>query len=231
MINCTASIQQVETNRSVVPGALIVSELRFLRDSLAEILSRVPAIQVCGQASTVSNALTLAEAMRPEIVLLDVAFPGGTETAAELCAVLPAVNVIALGVRETEESVLAWAAAGAVGYVPNTASVDDLVSLVGQISRGEQSCPSHIAGSLLRRIASSGRGLTVTSSAASRSLILTHREQQIFRLVGAGLSNKAIARRLCISLGTTKSHVHNLLGKLSLKRRTDVISRTHNASL
>lgn len=227
------AMEQVELqerpNRSLVLGALIVSELRFLRDSLAEILSRVPAIEVCGQASTVANALALAEAMRPEIVLLDVAFPGGTETASGLCALLPAVNVIALGVRETEESVLAWAGAGAVGYVPNTASVDDLVALVGQISRGEQSCPSHIAGSLLRRIASRGRGPTALSSAASPALMLTHREREIFNLVGAGLSNKAIARRLCISLGTTKSHVHNLLGKLSLKRRTDVISRTHSA--
>lgn len=212
-----------------VLGALIVSELRFLRDSLAELLSRVSGIQVCGQASTVASAMALAAAMRPAIVLLDVAFPDGMETAAGLCAALPAVNVIALGVRETEASVLAWAGAGAVGYVPNTASVDDLVSLVGQISRGEQTCPSHIAGSLLRRIASTGRSSNAAFHEASPALALTHREQEIFRLVGAGLSNKAIARRLCISLGTTKSHVHNLLGKLSLKRRTDVISRAQNA--
>jgi two-component system nitrate/nitrite response regulator NarL len=221
---------QTGSHHCVALGALIVSELRFLRDSLAEILNRVPAIRICGQASTMASALSLAETMRPEIVLLDVAFPGGTDTVAALCAVLPEVNVIALGVRETEESVLAWAGAGAVGYVPNTASVDDLVSLVGQISRGEQSCPSHIAGSLLRRIASSGRWPAGASSVAPPSLMLTHREQEIFRLVGAGLSNKAIARRLCISLGTTKSHVHNLLGKLSLKSRTDVISRAHSAS-
>ena len=215
---------------SGVPGVLIVSELRFLRDSLSEVLSRVPAIRVCGQASALSDALALTEVIRPEIILLDVAFPGGPEVAAKICAVLPAVRVIALGVRETEESVLAWTIAGSVGYVPSTASVDDLISLIGQISRGEQSCPSHIAGSLLRRIASSRLGAAPPYSAPAPSLPLTQREHEIFLLLGAGLSNKAIARKLSISLGTTKSHVHNLLGKLSLKCRTEVISRAHGTS-
>jgi len=218
---------------SVVLDAMIVSELRFLQDSLVEILSRIPAIRVCGQAGTMANALASAETMRPGIVLLDVAFPRGTEAAAGLCALLPEVNVIAFGVREIDENVLAWAEAGVVRYVPNTASVDDVVSLIEQISRGEQSCPSHIAGSLLRRIAGAGRaglGTDAAKTKTSTSMPLTYREREIFRLLGAGLSNKEIARRLCISLGTTKSHVHNLFGKLSVKRRTDVITRAHGAS-
>jgi two-component system nitrate/nitrite response regulator NarL len=214
-----------ESNKAVAHGALIVSELRFLRDSLAEILGRLSDLQVCGQASTLASALVSAETTRPRIVLLDVAFPAGTDTVAALCALVPGVNVIALGVHETEEDVLAWANAGIVGYVPNTASVDELILLIGQISRGEQSCPSHIAGSLLRRIAAAGRGRAAASALTSPASALTFRELEIFRLVGAGLSNKDIARRLCISVGTTKSHVHNVLGKLSLKRRAEVISR------
>jgi DNA-binding NarL/FixJ family response regulator len=215
---------QVEPYRSEVLGALVVSEVRFLRDCLIDILSRMPAIRISGQAATAANALASAEATRPGVVLLDVAFPEGIETASDLCALLPGANIIALGIRKTEANVLAWAEAGIVGYVPNTASVDDLILLLGQISGGEQSCPSHIAGSLLRRIAASGRGTAAASAAAPLSL-LTCREQEIFRLVSAGLSNKDIARRLCISLGTTKSHVHNLLGKLSLHRRADVMAQ------
>jgi len=214
-----------ESDAALAHGALIVSELRFLRDSLVEILGRLSDLQVCGQAATLAGALVCAETTRPRIVLLDVAFPAGTETVAALCALVPGVNVIALGVHETEEHVLAWANAGVVGYVPNTASVDDLILLIGQISRGEQSCPSHIAGSLLRRVAAAGRGWAPASAPASPSSALTFRELEIFRLVGAGLSNKDIARRLCISVGTTKSHVHNVLGKLCLKRRAEVISR------
>jgi DNA-binding NarL/FixJ family response regulator len=97
--------------------------------------------------------------------------------------------------------------------------------LIGQISRGEQACPSHIAGSLLRRLAATAPAVPATPLAPQ----LTRRESEILALVGEGLSNKDIARRLGISLGTTKSHVHNLLGKLSVPRRADAMTRVYAA--
>jgi DNA-binding NarL/FixJ family response regulator len=212
-----------ESSVWVVRDALIISAVRFLRDCLADILGRVPQLGICKQAATLEHAFGLLESTHPGIVLHDVAFPGGADTAARLCAAFPDISVIALGVCETEESVLAWAEAGIAGYVPNTASVDDLVELIGKINRGEQPCSSRIAGSLLRRIAARKRESTPASCT------LTQREQQIFRLVGAGLCNKDIARRLGISLGTTKTHVHNLLGKLSVQRRADVIVSVRSA--
>jgi len=204
-------------------GTLVVSNVRFLRESLAEILARAPGLHVCGQCATLAHALAAVATQRPGIVLLDVAFPGGTAAAARLSASGPNVRVVALAVTETEENVLAWAEAGIAGYVPNTASVDELVALIGQISRGEQACPSRIAGSLLRRIAATERG----AGPASSSPPLTRRELEILQLVGAGLSNKDIARRLGISLSTTKSHVHSLLGKLNLQRRAEVMAQVH----
>jgi two-component system nitrate/nitrite response regulator NarL len=204
-----------------LPSTLIVSEVCFLRESLAEILTRA-GIMVFGQSGTLPLALAIAEARQPEIVLLDVAFPGGVAAAMSLAAALPKASVVALAIAETEENVLAWAEAGIAGYVPNTASVDDLVSLIGQIRRGEQTCPTRIAGSLLRRIGAGGRS---GKQAPALSTPLTRRELEISRLIATGLSNKDIARRLGISLGTTKSHVHNLLGKLSVQRRAEVIAR------
>jgi two-component system, NarL family, nitrate/nitrite response regulator NarL len=199
-------------------GALIVSEVRFLRESLAEILAQASGIEVCGQSATLADALVAAEALRPAIVLLDAAFPSGMAAVARLTAVIPQANVVVLAIAETEENVLAWAEAGIAGYVPNTASVSELASLIEQISRGEQTCPSRIVGRLLRRIATSGRGAGPEVPAAAA---LTRREFEILRLVGEGLSNKDIARRLRISLGTTKSHVHNLFGKLSVQGRAE----------
>jgi DNA-binding NarL/FixJ family response regulator len=201
----------------------IISGVRFLRDSLAEILGRVPALHICGEAAGLTEAVTAA---RPDIFLLDAAIPGGTQTARKLAEAAPGTRIIVIGVGETVEKILAWAEAGIAGYVPNTASIDELILLIGQISHGEQPCPSGIAGSLLRRIAAPAAG---RAPATPEAAPLTGREQEIYRLVGAGLSNKDIARRLRISLGTTKSHVHNLLGKLSLQRRADVMARAHGA--
>jgi two-component system nitrate/nitrite response regulator NarL len=209
-------------------GVLIVSEVRFLLESLAETLGRASGIHICGQSATLAQAISAARTLQPAIVLLDVAFPSGTGAAAQLSAAIPESSVVALALVETEENVLAWAEAGVAGYVPNTASVVDLMLLIKQISRGEQTCSSRIAGSLLRRVASSG-GRTGSGAPVLTKALLTRREAQILGLVGEGLSNKEIARRLSISLGTTKSHVHNLLGKLSVQRRADVIPRSHAA--
>jgi len=107
----------------------------------------------------------------------------------------------------------------------NTASVADLLDLIDGIARGEQVCPSRIAGSLLRRLAAQGLDRAPVAEAQP----LTRREQEILRLVGAGLSNKDIARRLSINLGTTKTHVHNVLGKLHLQRRAEVMVRVGGA--
>jgi DNA-binding NarL/FixJ family response regulator len=206
----------------------IISGVRFLRDSLAEILGRVPALHICGEAADLTEALT---ATRPDIFLLDAAIPGGTETSRKLAEAAPGTRIIVIGVGETVERILAWAEAGIAGYVPDTASIDELILLIGQISHGEQPCPSGIAGSLLRRIAAgqaaAGQAAAGRPPITPEAAPLTGREQEIYHLVGAGLSNKDIARRLRISLGTTKSHVHNLLGKLSLQRRAEVMARAH----
>jgi DNA-binding NarL/FixJ family response regulator len=203
---------------------LIVSEVRFLRDSLAEVLARLPTVQICGQAASLAQAVAAVEQLHPSILLLDVGLPGGRQSAAKFSAEHPAIRVVAFGIAETEEHVLAWTAAGIAGYVPNTASVDDLIALVEQIANGEQSCSPRIAGSLLRRLRAGFQAALTPDTPP-----LTPREQEIFDLIGAGLSNKAIARRLSISLGTAKSHVHNVLNKLKLQRRAEVMTRLHSS--
>src|SRR5271157_1732659 len=101
--------------------ALIVSQVRFLRDSLVEVLVRAPGVRVWGQAATLAEAIASAEAMGPGILLFDAAFSGGAQSAMQLCSAVPGAVVIVLGVFETEENVLGWAESGVAGYVPNTA--------------------------------------------------------------------------------------------------------------
>jgi hypothetical protein len=136
-------------------GTLVISKVRFLREGLAEILERAQGIPITGQSSTLADALSAAAASRPTTVLLDAAFPDSMSVVAELSTVIPESNLIVFAVTEVENDVLPWARAGMVRYVPSTGSVNDVISLIGQISRGEQNCLPHVAESLLRGVATS----------------------------------------------------------------------------
>jgi DNA-binding NarL/FixJ family response regulator len=134
------------------------------------------------------------------------------------------LRVVVFALSETVESVLAWAEAGVAGYIPCTAGASDLCALVDDISAGRQACSGVVAAGLLQRIAAISVG---PAKADSGPQALTPRELEIVRLISTGLSNKEIARRLNIGLTTTKSHVHNALGKLQVQRRGQVATWMH----
>src|SRR5580704_7733341 len=117
---------------STAIGAVILSEIRFLRECLAEILGRDPGLRIQGVCATLAHALETAQAVRPQIILLDAAFPEGTATARGLRAAVPSSQIVVIAIAETEENILAWAEAGIAGYVPNTASLQELTALLHQ---------------------------------------------------------------------------------------------------
>jgi two-component system, NarL family, nitrate/nitrite response regulator NarL len=201
---------------------LVLSDIRFLRDGLAEVLGRDPTFRIVGTAANPAEALVAAREGSPDVILIDTTLPGGLAATRQFCEILPQVRLIALAVTETDAEVIAWAKAGVHGYVPRSAALGDLVGLLIEIMHGEQVCSTRVAAGLLRWIAKEARDQGSRPSAASPSPTLTTREEQVARLIEAGLSNKEIARRLNIGLATTKSHVHNVLGKLDLTRRSQI---------
>jgi two-component system, NarL family, nitrate/nitrite response regulator NarL len=206
---------------------LILSDIRFFREGLAEILKREGSFAAIGLAANIGEALAAAADAAPRIILIDVALPDGLAAASRLRNLSPQPQIVALALAETEPAVIAWAEAGVSGYVPRSAALSELVVLLEGIMRGEQACSGNIAAGLLRWISQSPRRAEPQASAADPGS-LTVREEQVVRLIGAGLSNKEIARQLKIGLGTTKSHVHNVLGKLELQRRSQVARWIHS---
>ena len=199
---------------------IIVSRVRLIRECLSQALSSDPSIQVLEVCAELGHALESIESLRPGMVLLDAAFRGGSSVASQLGRMFPRTQIVAVALSETEDTILDWAEAGIAGYVPDTASMRELPILLTQIHRGEQTCPSRIAGSLLRGMARPGPDGKIRTKGGG--VALTPRERVIMRHIGAGLSNKDIARSLDISLGTAKSHVHNIFGKLNLRSRTQL---------
>ncbi|MBO0737645.1 MAG: response regulator transcription factor [Alphaproteobacteria bacterium] len=200
---------------------LVVWGARFLGESLAEILERDPLVSVVGICTDLSEAVALSPALEADVALVDARIPEGLAGVRHALDIAPGLRIVACAVRETEEDIVAWAEAGVIGYIPRTASVSDLARMILDIHAGEQSCSGRVAAGLLRRIARTG-GQSTGRDTPFRAAALTKRERQAAELIRSGLSDKEIARQLNISLATTKSHVHNLLGKLNVRRRSQV---------
>jgi DNA-binding NarL/FixJ family response regulator len=204
---------------------LIVSDIRFLREGLAEVLTRESAFRTIHVAADLTHALAAMRAASPDMVLIDAALPDGLSAARRLRSLAPQVQIIALAVAETDAEVISWAEAGISGYVPRSVALGDLTDVLTGIRRGEQACSTHVAAGLLRRIANAPHA---TATSPRPSYALTAREEEVVGLIGAGLTNKEIARHLKIGLATTKSHVHNVLGKLELAGRNQVSRWVHD---
>jgi DNA-binding NarL/FixJ family response regulator len=205
---------------------LLIADVRFYREGLAHALTCDGRFVVVDAIAQRDGPLAVTDALAPDIVLLDATLPHAIELATRLSQRAGAVKVIALGVVESENSVVAWAEAGACGYVRCDASFEQLTQVVVDCARGEFRCAPHIAASLLRRVAElSTSGLTDAQHAAWSQL--TRRERDILQLIGRGLSNKEIASELGIELPTAKNHVHRVFEKLNLHRRADVMVWMH----
>ncbi|MBV8120332.1 MAG: response regulator transcription factor [Alphaproteobacteria bacterium] len=200
---------------------LVVWAVRFTRESLAEILERDPLVAVVGQCASLSEAVALSSSLKADVILLDGRIPDGPATVRRALDIAPDLRIIACSVRETEEDIIAWAEVGVIGYIPRTAALADFVRLMIDIHNGEQMSSGRVVTGLLRRIAMAARRRP-NRDAALLLPALTKREREAAELIRSGLSDKEIARQLNISLATTKSHVHNLLGKLNVQRRSQV---------
>jgi two-component system, NarL family, nitrate/nitrite response regulator NarL len=193
----------------------IVADIRLYREGLAEVLDRQPGIRVVGTAGHDEADVRHIVQAAPDVVLLDMAMPTSPSIARMLGDSGAGIAVLALGVPETEHHVLACAKVGAAGYVPREGSLQDLLEGVRQVARGEAHYSPRLVPVLLQRFAARG---APREPAAER---LTARELEIVELIDQGLTNQEIAKQLYIELATVKNHVHNILEKLHLRRRTE----------
>jgi two-component system nitrate/nitrite response regulator NarL len=200
----------------------LIAEVRLYREGLEQILGREEPFDVVGASPSLAAAIPLLRRMAPDVVLLDLAADGPT-AARLLRQELPEARLVALAIREVEAEVLAWAEAGMAGYVSREASLAEVSATIRRAVAGELVCPPRITANLVRHL-SQVAGQRPAQPAPAR---LTARETDVVRLIGRGLSNKEIARELSIALPTVKNHVHSVLEKLQVRRRTEAVSLLH----
>ena len=203
---------------------VIASEVHLFREGVASILADQDGVTVIGTAD-VSGARAMACELKPDIVLLDATRRESVEHAKSLAAELPDSKIVALGITETRDDILAWAAAGTAGYVRSDAAAKEVVAVLARVMRDELLCSPRTTASLYRQVALLSHEGHETTSVD----VLSRRERQIALLIHRGLSNKEIARELGIEAATVKNHVHHILDKLKVRRRGEVVQRVRSS--
>jgi DNA-binding NarL/FixJ family response regulator len=199
---------------------LVVTGIRFYREGLSAVLGGHPGFAACGTARDAAEARAcLAADPCPDVVLLDVSLPGARELVTG-CAHPAGARVVVIAVGDQDDDLLEWAELGVAGYVGRDGSVEELCEVVDAAARGELRCSPAMAGTLLRHL-STLAGIVRGARREGPPVQLTAREHEIVALIGSGLSNKGIARRLGIEVATAKNHVHNILHKLQVEHRGD----------
>jgi two-component system nitrate/nitrite response regulator NarL len=206
---------------------LILGEIGLYREALAGSLRRDDRFEVAAVAPGVEEARAALERVETDVILVDARMPQGVDIVRALAAAAPQVKLVALAVPEVEGEVIAFAEAGASAYVTVDGSMDDLASVVQSVKRGEVLCSPGMAAGLFRRVAVLSRDRQLDPIDEK----LTARELDVLRLIEEGLSNKEIAAALSIELSTVKNHVHRILEKLHVHRRSEAAARARRHGL
>jgi DNA-binding NarL/FixJ family response regulator len=193
---------------------LLVDDHALVREGVRHLLDREPDLGVVGEAERGDQALELIDALRPDVVLLDVRMPGlsGIETTRRLRATQPKVKVLML-TAHADFAVEAFRA-GASGYMLKSARSGELVAAIRSVFLGSTVIQGAIA-----------EGLEISGGAprSKGSELLSPREAQILRLIARGLSNKTIAREVGVAPRTADQHVHNILVKVGVRSRAEAV--------
>lgn len=206
---------------------LIVDDHPLMREALQTALADETDMEFVGEASDGREALTAAQELQPDIILMDLLMPGmdGLEAVGRLFAENPQVRILVLTSLENEEKILAAIQAGALGYFPKSAPRAYLLEAIRKVADGIPYLPSGIALKLfnsIRRLSASAIG---QKSAVSEPI--TIRQEQILILLGEGRSDAEISKTLHLSEATVRSHVHHILQRLGLETRAQAVAYAH----
>jgi two-component system, NarL family, nitrate/nitrite response regulator NarL len=200
---------------------VVYSPVRLFAEGVAAYLDSQPESRAvaCCQIDSVHDAVAGGPA---NVVLVDVTDRGVLAEGRRLVHDFPDLRVIALALPEAADEVIACADHGFVSYVPRNACVEDMREVVRRALREEVVCDPKVSGGLLRELR---RRRAMAAPADPGGDELTRREREVLRLLGRRLSNKEIARQLCLSTATVKNHVHSILTKLKVTGRQEVLAR------
>jgi DNA-binding NarL/FixJ family response regulator len=197
---------------------IIVDDHILFREGLANILQAEVDIEIAGMAGSVREAVEMAKAIRPDLILMDFGLPDGTgaEATRRILHEHPGCKIVFLTMSEEDEDLFAAIRSGAKGYLLKNMRPSKLIAALRAVSQGESAISREMTLRLMEELARTKAPETASNSAFAN---LTPRESEVLREMAKGKSNQEIAEQLFLSENTVKYHVHSILDKLELKDR------------
>ena len=198
---------------------LVVDDHDLFRQGVVSLLTS-HGIEVVGEAVDGLEGVVSAEALRPDVVLMDVRMPGmsGLEATRMLKARAPDIRIVVLTISDDDDDLFEAIKSGADGYLLKDLHSDEFFRLLEGVPKGEPAVTPALASKLLHEFARNGAGNPPPGGD------LTNRERRVLEALAGGASNREIARALAIAESTTKYHLTNIMAKLHLRNRGEVIA-------
>jgi two-component system response regulator NreC len=199
---------------------LVVDDHDVVREGIRMVLSSDPELEVVGTASSGEQAIEEVHQLRPDVVVMDIAMPGlsGFEATRRIRESEPDVKVVALTVHDSEAYVFQMLQAGATGYVVKRAAAEDVIQAVKRASHGEAVLHPAVAKLVIKDYLS-----RVERGEEQSFDSLSDREREILKLIAEGKTNREIAEMLFLSIKTVQAHRANLMHKLGMHDRTELV--------
>jgi DNA-binding NarL/FixJ family response regulator len=201
---------------------VIVDDHPIVRAGLVGLVESADDLEVVGTGATGLDAISLAQAFQPDVVLMDLRMPelDGDEATARILAAVPTTRIIILTTYESDDAILRAIGAGASGYLLKAEPEAELLAGIRAVAAGEVALAPSVSRVLVRQAAK-----------PAPAVILTPRELDVMRLVAEGLSNREIGERLHLGEATVKTHLLTAFPKLDAKTRTGAVTRARELGL
>jgi DNA-binding NarL/FixJ family response regulator len=209
---------------------IIIDDSQVVSHAVAEMLRAEEIVESVATAPvSAGTPLAAIESNRPNVVVLRASGSRTLELTHAITRRFTGIRVVILGLKETPDNVTEAIEAGAIGYVPVDASVEEFRETIRLVARGETRLAPRIAATIVLRLSALASARRAGERASNAKL--TPRETEILGLVADGLTNKQIAAQLHVEEQTVKNHIHNILDRLNLRRRNQAVQYAWEAGM
>lgn len=211
---------------------LVADDHALFRDGLRALLAAIPDIEFAGEAAAGEEAVAQAEALGPDVVLMDINMPGvnGIQATRRILDINPHIGIIMVTMLEDDASVFAAMRAGARGYVLKGSHHDEMLQVIRAVASGQALFGPAIAARM-EKFFNSLESAPQPASFEQAFPELTAREHEVLNLIAQGKSNSQIAEHLVISPKTVRNHITSIFSKLQVADRAQAIVRARNAGM